>query len=258
MKILKFFFLLTFTLIFGLNLTYGEGDPSKPKPYTTSEKERLTERYYENVKKAEKEFAYRTGKPIDFYIDFQLGVGATSPNIKETQGTSVYQSSSKLGYTVGGIVYLSLFDMISFSTGLTFDGKSFSVTTPSILPPGVDTSTVKPNTTSYIPGNYINIPLNLNFGGMVTKDVGLWFNGGPYLAFLMSSPDNNSTALGYKNFDLGVNATLTANYVFFYPFSLILGTNFKYGGLNNLGSTNLVESIKTSNFTFFSGVRFGF
>jgi len=53
-----------------------------------------------------------------------------------------------------------------------------------------------------------------------------------------------------------LSANLTANYVFMYPLSVIFGTSFKYGGLNNLMSTDKVEKITTTNFTFFSGLRF--
>jgi hypothetical protein len=93
---------------------------------------------------------------------------------------------------------------------------------------------------------------------MLSEKVGLWFNGGPYLGILINSPNNLPTGMGYKNFDLGLNGTITANYVFAYPLSLILGTSFKYGGLNNLGSTALVDKITTTNYSFFSGLRLSF
>ena len=100
------------------------------------------------------------------------------------------------------------------------------------------------------------MPLFINLGGMVSEKVGLWFTGGPYLGFLMSKPNDQYKEFGYKNFDLGLNATLTGNYVFMYPLSVIFGTTFKYGGLNNLISTPEIEKVTTTNFTFFSGVRF--
>lgn len=207
---------------------------------------------YDDYKNAKKEFDFKSGKPIEFYVDFQLGVGSTSPNVtKGSKATNDYRTSSKLGYITGALVYISLFDLLSFSTGLTFEGKSFTVTPPNIsIPyPGYDSSTV------YIPNNYLNIPLNFNVGGMITQKVGLTFNGGPYLGILLSKP-NSLGGLGYKNFDFGLNATLTANYVIMYPFSVILGTKFEYGGLNSLGNTPFADKITTTNFTFFSGMRF--
>ena len=224
----------------------AENDPGKPN--SDNERTKLLNDY----KKAQKEFNYRTGKPIELYIDFQVGAGSTSPNItKGTNATKDYQTDSKLGYITGALIYISLFDVLSFSTGLTFEGKSFTVTPPNIsIPyPGYDTSKV------YIPNNYLNIPLNFNIGGMITNKVGLTFNGGPYLGVLLSKPGNIG-GLGYKNFDFGLNATLTANYVIMYPFSIILGTKFEYGGLNSLGSTPFADKVTTTNFNFFTGMRF--
>ena len=141
------------------------------------------------------------------------------------------------------------------------DGKVAPGLYPGIQPSvsgstGSGTSADTSAKSGYLPANYLTIPLFLNIGGMVSEDVGLWFTGGPYMGFLMSQPSNTYGNIGYKNFDLGLDATLTANYVFLYPFSVIFGTTFKYGGLNNLMSSQSVEKITTSNFTFFSGVRF--
>lgn len=211
-------------------------------------------KFKNDYKKAIKEFNYRTGsKPIDFYIDFQLGIGGTSANISGT-GANNYETQSKLGFTTGALFYISLFDVVKFSSGLSFDGKSFSYKPLNVTDPDPNQDTTK--TEKYLTANYMNIPLNFNFGGMISEDFGLWFNGGPYLGILTSSPDNQKSGLGYKNFDLGLNGTLTANYVFAYPLSVIFGANFKYGGLNNLGSTKTVDAIHTLNYTFFSGLRF--
>jgi hypothetical protein len=232
-----------------LQVAKAENDPTKSlSNKVTNDKSKL----YSDYKNAKKKFDYEIGKPVDFYIDFQVGAGTTNANIsKGTSAKSDYQTKSKLGYITGALVYINIFDVISFSTGLTFEGKSFTVTPPNIsIPyPGYDSSSV------YIPNNYLNIPLNFNIGGMITENVGLTFNGGPYLGILLSKPGNIG-GLGYKNFDLGLNATLTANYVFLYPFSVILGTKFEYGGLNSLGSTQTVDKITTTNFTFFTGMRF--
>ncbi|MDD5361150.1 MAG: hypothetical protein PHN88_03395 [Ignavibacteria bacterium] len=251
MKLFSKIIIVLFVLSFGMNL-FAEGDPGKP--YGTNDY-KISLKMKNDYDKAKKEFAYRTtGKGLDFYIDFQLGVGSTSPNITSRPGNS-YTEKAKLGYTVGGLLYLSVFDLFSFTTGLTFDGKSFGVQKPA-LTQGFGTLDSSAST-NYVAANYINIPLFIDLGGMVSKDVGLWFTGGPYLGFLISKPDNTYKNLGYKSFDLGLSGTLTANYVVMYPFSIIFGTTFKYGGLNNLMSTDKIEKITTTNFTFFSGVRFG-
>lgn len=247
MKLFSKLFLMLLVLSFSLNVM-AENDPSKPygsKNYKSDWKLKS------DYKKAKKQFDYSIGKPVDFYIDFQLGVGSTSPNITSTSGNPAVTEKSKLGYTLGGLVYINLFDAFSFTTGVSFDGKSFGVQEPK-----TNLSTLTDSTTHYVPANYFVVPLFINLGGMVSEKVGLWFTGGPYLGFLMSKPNDQYKEFGYKNFDLGLNATLTGNYVFMYPLSVIFGTTFKYGGLNNLISTPEIEKVTTTNFTFFSGVRF--
>jgi len=239
--------LVLFVLSLSLN-AFANNDPDKP---FGSKDYKIDWKLKSDYKKAKKQYDISIGKPIDFYIDFQLGVGSTSPNITTKNGSTATEKS-KLGYTVGGLIYISLFDAFSFTTGVEFDGKSFAVQTPtSNIPTSTDSLTTK-----YVPANYFVVPLFVNLGGMVSEKVGLWFTGGPYLGFLMSQPNDTYKNLGYKNFDLGLNATLTGNYVFMYPLSVIFGTTFKYGGLNNLISTQQIDKVTTTNFTFFSGLRF--
>ena len=120
------FFSKLLLVVFMLSLVtsaFAEGDPSKPfgnKEY------KIDWKLKSDYEKAKKEFAFKTtGKPVDFYIDFQLGVGTTAPNITPATGQGSITEKSKLGYVFGGMVYLNLFDYLSFTTGLTFDGKSF-------------------------------------------------------------------------------------------------------------------------------------
>ncbi len=254
------FFSKLLLVVFMLSLVtsaFAEGDPSKPfgnKEY------KIDWKLKSDYEKAKKEFAFKTtGKPVDFYIDFQLGVGTTAPNITPATGQGSITEKSKLGYVFGGMVYLNLFDYLSFTTGLTFDGKSFGIQKPSMMTGLTDADTVSAAPVdNYVAANYINIPLFIDLGGMVSDKVGLWFTGGPYMGFLISKPDNTYKNLGYKNFDLGLSGNLTANYIVMYPFSVILGGSFKYGGLNNLMSTDKISKITTTNFTFFSGVRVAF
>ena len=251
---MKNILLLVFAITFLTSgyIKAGDGDEKDPKHNISFSN---TSRFLQDYKLAKKEFNYKTGKLVEFFVDFQLGASGTNANITKTPGSTGgdYTTTSKLGYTTGALVYLNLFNMVSFSTGLSFNGRSFGVTTPSY---GFDTAQIKPGKTSYIRGNYLDIPLNFNIGGMLTEKFGLWFNGGPYFAVLLSTPSDNGTGLGYKNFDLGLVGVLTANYVFAYPFSVLLGTSFKYGGLNNLGNTAFVDKITTTNYSFFTGLRF--
>lgn len=153
----------------------------------------------------------------------------------------------KQDLTARQFFYLDLFDVVKFSSGLDFAGKNFKVNAP-VLAGSTDT-------TVDISNQYLNIPLNFNFGGMITEKLGVTFNGGPYLGFLISTDEK--VGLGYKNFDLGLNGTLTADYLVAPFTSVILGTKLQYGGLNNLGSSDIAKSISTLNYGFFTGVRFG-
>ena len=193
----------------------------------------------------------RSDSPIKFYIDLKGGAGQTNASITPRTG-SAYTTKGKAGLDLGALVYLSLFDVVKFSTGLGLSNKSFDVTTPftnPIGPASIDSST------QTLSNQYIDIPMNINFGGMISDKVGLMFNGGPYFGILMNKPEN--TGLGYKNFDLGLNGTVTANYKLNLLTSIIFGVNFDYGGLNNLGSTDRVDKVTTTKIGLFTGVRFG-
>jgi|WetSurMetagenome_2_1015567.scaffolds.fasta_scaffold125641_2 hypothetical protein len=251
--------LLLSVFFFNFQIAKADGDPSKPVINKDS-KINFVSKYDLDYKKAKSEYEFRAGKKlIDFYVDFQIGVGGTSANVTSKSGVGDYKTASKLGFKTGAMFFISLFDMVSFSSGLTLNGKSFELTNPNIIPPAIlDTSKIKPNTSMYVTANYLNIPLNIHLGGMVSETVGIDFNGGPYLGIRMSVPDNVSSGSGFKNFDLGLNGTLTGNYVFAYPLSAIFGVDLQYGGLNNLGSTAAVDRISTLNYSFFTGLRVGF
>jgi hypothetical protein len=256
-KVINVFLVLIF--LFSVRVAKSDGDPSKPILNKDS-KGNYISKIDLDYKKAKDEFEFRSGKKlIDFYVDFQLGVGGTSANVTSANGVGDYKTASKLGFKTGALFYLSLFDMVSFSSGLSFNGKSFEITNPNILPPTiVDTSKVKAGNSMYVTANYLNIPLNIHLGGMLTETFGVDFNGGPYLGIRMSVPDNVANGSGFKNFDLGLNGTLTGNYVFAYPLSAIFGVDLQYGGLNNLGKTSTVDRISTLNYSFFTGLRVGF
>lgn len=229
----------------------GDPDDIKTEKYdlTVISKDRLM-KDYPDVKK---QYDIKSGKPIDLYLDIQLGVGSTSANISDAMMNADYETNAKLGLTLGGLLHVKLFDIISFTSGLSFQGKSFKFS-----PPVADTAAIN----NFGPGEkslsntYMNIPVYINIGGMITEKIGLTFCGGPYLGIRMN--DDNYNGFGMKNFDLGLNGTLTGNYVIMYPFNVIAGVKFDFGGLNNLGSTAFIDNITTSNFTFFTGGRIWF
>ncbi len=251
-KAFGLFLALAMILSYGTNLLFA-GDPdniaTKPE-IKIVKKDRLMKDY--EIKKDE--FLVRTGqKLIDIYIDLQLGVGSTSGTVGNALGTGTYKTDSKIGVKTGGVISIAIKDLFSFTTGLELNGKQFSFT-----PPVTDTAAnnVFKGAENILSGTYMNIPLYINVGGMISEDVGLTFYGGPYLGFRVNTTTLSET--GFKDVDLGLSGTLTGNYVVAYPLSLLLGVNFQFGGLNNLGGSKFIDNITTQNFTVFTGARIGF
>ncbi|MBN1632879.1 MAG: hypothetical protein JW917_01785 [Ignavibacteria bacterium] len=246
-----FYLIILLSFILSSAVLAGDPDDLKMKYYDLQviSKDRLI-KDYPDVKK---EYEIKSGKPIDLYLDIQLGAGSTSANISNALTNAEYETNARLGLTLGGLLHVKLFDIISFTSGLSFQGKSFKFS-----PPEMDTAALS----NFGPGEktlsntFMNIPLYFNIGGMISEKVGLTFCGGPYLGIRMN--DDNYNGMGFKNFDLGLNGTLTANYLIMYPFNVIAGVKFDFGGLNNLGSTEFIDNITTNNFTFFTGGRIWF
>lgn len=252
MKNLKL--ILLFALLMGSVNSYADWKPEFSKTgIPKNEKSKLNKDY----KLAYKDFQEKSGKILDFYVDFKLGGTSTSANVTSAAGKDSYNTGSKVGFNIGALIYTRLFDAFQFSTGLDFNGKNFEVTPPNNINSGtpVPASDSVSKLSQKVANNYLNIPMNFNFGGMITETLGLTFNGGPYLGILLST-DDNRTGMGYKNFDLGLVGSLTANYKIAPLTSILLGAKYEYGGLNNLGNTPYVDKVSTSTLGFFTGIRF--
>lgn len=249
MKNLKL--ILLFAFLFASINTYADWKPEFIKPgLTKNEKSKINKDY----KLAYKDFQEKSGKILDFYVDFKLGGTSTSANVTQANNLGTYNTGSKIGYNIGALIYTRLFDSFQFSTGIDFAGKNFEVTPPSNVNTGTPGGTTRiDSTTQKVANNYMNIPLNFNFGGMVTDKLGFTFNGGPYLGILLSTDDKSG--MGYKNFDFGLVGSLTANYKIAPLTSVLLGAKYEYGGLNNLGNTPYVDRVSTSSLGFFTGIR---
>ncbi len=190
-----------------------------------------------------------TGSMFSLSIDFQLGYNSTNANVDEKSSLQPVTTTSKGGFLLGAILNVNLFGL-GFSTGLDFTKKNFGIEIPYY-----DSTTTIDSVSTELLNSYINIPLNLSFGGKVSEDIGVSFSGGPYLGFLLN-PSNQFSA--YKDFDFGLNGILTGRY-FLNPFmAILLGFQGQYGGLNNLLSTASVESMTTFNWGIFSGLSVGF
>lgn len=206
----------------------------------------LKQKDYENAVNAEKK---RTGNYSLFYVDLQLGYGSTSPSYDVVSTGSTVSSESKGGIVTSAFLTLTLFDLLNFTTGLDFTKKNFGLTAP--LSPDSLVSTPQE-----IENNFLNIPIMFNFGGQLSKDVGLRLSAGPYFGFLLGD-DDNIKELGLKNFDFGIDAMLTGDYALNQFVSILLGTGAQFGGLNNLGSNFSISDVKTTNWRFFTGIRLG-
>lgn len=192
-------------------------------------------------------------------IDFQVGYGSTNADVtEESTAKSNVSTSSKGGVTLGALLNINLFDILNLTTGLDFTKKNFGVTVdvPYVIPPTSQAGLTDSITNSTdLSNSYLNIPVNLNIGGMISDDIGLSFSGGPYFGFLLNPPNEFS---GYNTFDLGLNGILTANYLLNSFTSILLGTDFQYGGLNDLITNSDIETAHTFNWTMFTGLRIGF
>ncbi len=246
----KLTYVLIIASIFMLAGISSAGDPDdvslKSPELSFISKDRLINDY-PSVKK---EYDIKTGKPIDIYLDIQLGLGSTTANISNGLTNLDYETNARVGLSLGGLLYFSVLDFLSFTSGVSLQGKSFKFS-----PPALDTAALN----NFGPGEktlsntFMNIPIYFNIGGMISEKVGITLCAGPYLGIRMN--DDNYNGLGFKNFDLGINGTLTVNYLLMYPFNIIAGTKFDFGGLNSLGSTRFIDNITTQNFTFFTGGR---
>jgi len=250
MKKIKLFVLLA-VLMLSAN-SYADWKPEFPKN-NSSKVEKL--KLNKDLNLARKDFQEKSGKFLDFYVDLKLGGTSTNASVTQQNGLGSYNTASKIGFNAGAIMFIRLLDQVQFSTGLDFTGKNFEITPPTnVNNPQPGATTRVDSTTTKVTSNFMNIPINFNFGTNITDDLGITFNGGPYLGILLNSTEN--AGLGYKNFDLGLNGTLTFNYRVAPLTSVILGAKFEYGGLNNLGSTPYVDKVTTSTLGIFSGVRF--
>jgi hypothetical protein len=72
-------------------------------------------------------------------------------------------------------------------------------------------------------------------------------------SFLISK--NENVGLGIKNFDFSANGKLWGSIPVNNRTSLNAGIRLNYGGINNLGETQFVSKVTTSQLAFFGGIR---
>jgi hypothetical protein len=225
----------------------GGFDPKlKLKSYRDFSKE-IKLRDYNTALKTHKKIA---GSVFGLSVDFQVGYDFTNANADAKSSLQPVSTTSKGGFFTAAMLNVNLFNIINFSTGLDFTKKNFGIEIPYY-----DTTLSIDSVSQDLSNSYMNIPMNVNFGGMISENVGLSFSGGPYIGILL----NPTNALsGFKDFDFGLNGILTGKYYLNPFFAVILGTRAQYGGLNNLLSTSSVETMHTFNWGLFTGLSVGF
>lgn len=206
----------------------------------------IKKRDYAQALKIQKKIA---GSLLGLSLDFQLGYNSTSANVNAASDNQQVTTTSKGGFAFGALLNVNLLGF-GFSTGLDFTKKNFGIQIPYY-----NTTSSVDSISTNLSNSYMNIPLNLNFGGMISEDIGVSFSGGPYFGILLN-PEN--AVSGFKDFDFGLNGILTGRY-YLNPFmAIILGTQGQYGGLNNLLSSSSVETLHTFNWGLFTGLSVGF
>ena len=189
------------------------------------------------------------GSVLGLSVDFMLGYNSTSANADDASDKQQVTTTSKGGFSFGAMLNINVLGL-GFSTGLDFTKKNFGIEIPYY-----DSTTTVDSVSSELTNSYMNIPLNINYGGMISDDIGLTFSGGPYFGILLN-PEN--AVNGFKDFDFGLNGILTGRY-YLNPFmALLLGTQAQYGGLNNLLSSSSVDKLTTFNWGVFTGLSVGF
>ncbi len=191
-----------------------------------------------HFKEAEKLLAKRNAL-FSLDVDIQLGVGIANTNFEfnkpDTTG-KLTSTSSKVGPSFGANLSLNFLGF-GFTTGLQYANKGFEASN------GEKTNL-----------NYFNIPLLIYFDFNIGPKVRVDGNLGPYFGLLLSQTENPLYKV--KNFDLGLTGNLQFAYMFNKYMGVLLGGNYEYGGLNNLGSSETIKKITTSTIKIYTGMKF--
>jgi hypothetical protein len=178
------------------------------------------------------------------FLDIYGGVGNTELSIHSKVGFEEYLKENQLGYFLGVAVGWK-----SISAGLFYNVKSFDIKPPVILVQyGIDTSMQK------VKLSYISIPITYDLLKIVFQNYfTLYLSLGPMVSFLISKEEN--VGLGIKDFDFSFNGKLWGMLPLDKKVSLTAGVNLVYNGINNMGNTEYVSKVTSSQFAFFGGIR---
>ncbi len=220
------FFVLIFTLSlapFNSSVVYA-GDNDSYKPF---------------MKEIDKMKLKKKNSIFNLNLDVQLGMDFANTkfdlNKVDSTTSGLNSTSSKIGPAAGVILSIDFLGF-GFTTGFLYSSKGFQQTD------GTNFNL-----------NYFNIPLLFYFDFEIGKVI-IDGNAGPYFGLLMST--DNSPIYSVKKFDFGLTGNVQGAYMISKYIGPLLGVKFEYGGLNNLGNNESINSIRTTSFFIYTGVKF--
>ena len=206
--------------------------------FVSNADDKWKDRPFLNRIKMEKLKESKKGELVSLSADIQGGLGISNTSFEVTKVDSttsnLSSTSSKIGPTFGANLSVNFFGF-GFTTGVSYSSKGFE--TSNGTKQGL---------------NYFNIPLLFYFDFSVDKVI-IEGNFGPYFGLLLSQ--DKSPAYSAKNFDLGLTGNIQGAYMFSKHLGALLGMKYEYGGLNNLGNNEKINSIRTSTFNIYTGLK---
>lgn len=182
-------------------------------------------------------------KLFSFDLDVQVGLGIASSSFKlnkvDSNSNVLNNTGTKVGPSVGATVSLNLLGY-GFSTGVLYTPKGFQTTSG-----------------SNFNLHYFVIPWLLYFNFDISR-VRIEGNFGPYVGVLLNKDaylSNNVNLFAPKNVDVGISANVEGTYFFTKILGALLGVKYEYGGLNNLASTEYINSLHTSTVFVYTGLK---
>ena len=180
---------------------------------------------------------------FSFDLDLQVGLGIASSSFNlnkvDSNSKGLNNTGTKVGPSIGATVSLNLLGY-GFSTGVLYTPKGFQTTSGTnfnlhyfVVPWLI----------------YFNIDLNrIKINGNFGPYVGILLNKDAYLS-------NNVNLFAPKNVDVGLSANVEGAYFFTKILGALLGVKYEYGGLNNLASTEYINSLHTSTIFVYTGLK---
>jgi hypothetical protein len=203
--------------------------------------ERFEVKPFFKEKEADKTLARKKGLfrlNLDIQVGFSISNTSFDLNRTDTSVNYVRVPGTKVGPNIGAI-FSADFLGYGFSSGFLYSSKGFKNSA------GQKTSL-----------NYFNIPMLFYFSFDLDRVI-IDGNAGPYFGLLLSQVDDlNNVPFAVKNFDFGLTGDIQGAYMFQKNFGALLGARYEYGGLNNLGSNEAINSIRTSTFFIYTGFKF--